>query len=168
MNEMNNNIQLFNLREVLSPESVKAKVLVKSWQEAADEVGQLLLSVGKIEQGYIERMKQIVDEIGPYMVVAPGVALLHARPEDGVREPCVGVVTLKKPVKFGHEENDPVDIVIAFGATNKESHIPALKQLAGQLSNVEVLTNIRSADSTDTLYKTFLNLNTITPSSNNS
>jgi PTS system ascorbate-specific IIA component len=101
-------------------------------------------------------MKQALAEIGPYVVVAPGIALLHARPEDGVLEPCISLITLDTPVDFGHSENDPVDIVIAFGATNKITHIPALKRIADQLSESEIVDKIRSAKTDKKLLEAFL------------
>jgi PTS system ascorbate-specific IIA component len=32
--------------------------------------------------------------------LAPGIALLHARPEDGVKQACLSLITLQYPVKF--------------------------------------------------------------------
>jgi len=146
----------FELEAMLPAENVRANVSVNSWQQAGDAVGQLLVDSGKIEQCYVDHMKQNVEEIGPYIVVAPGVALFHARPEDGVLEPCLALITLVEPVEFGHPENDPVDIVIAFGAQNKESHIPALMKLAEQLGNQKVIDRVRNAKTDAALHEAFL------------
>ncbi len=43
-----------------------------------------------------------------HIVIAPGIALPHARPEDGVIDSTVAVVRLAEPVNFGNEDNDPV------------------------------------------------------------
>ncbi len=146
----------FDLEAMLPPENVRANIAVNTWQESGDAVGQLLVDSEKVEQRYVEQMKQNVEEIGPYIVVAPGMALFHARPEDGVLEPCLALITLEKPVDFGHPENDPVDIVIAFGAENKESHIPALMKLAEQLGNSKVIGRVRNAKTDAELYDAFL------------
>src|SRR5690606_39952565 len=71
---------------------------------------------------------------GPYVVLAPGIALPHARPEDGVVGVGVSVAVLSFPVEFGHPENDPVDVVIAFGSPDSEQHIDLLAALAGVLA----------------------------------
>jgi PTS system ascorbate-specific IIA component len=78
-------------------------------------------------------MIDMVRRVGPYMVLAPGLALPHARPEDGVLAAGVSLITLAKPVEFGSQENDPVSLVIAFGNPDKTSHINLLSQLAGLL-----------------------------------
>ncbi len=155
MSDKNGSLNNFDLRELLTSDTVLARVSAKSWQEAANQAGQLLIDAGKVESRYVEKMKQSLEEIGPYVVVAPGIALLHARPDDGVIEPCVSLVTLKDPVEFGHSENDPVDVVFAFGAKDKQSHIPALRQLAGLLENLDVINNIRNAETNEALLEAF-------------
>ena len=40
----------------------------------------------------------------------------HARPEMGALATGFALVTLKKPVEFGHISNDPVDIVLCICA----------------------------------------------------
>ncbi len=77
--------------------------------------------------------------MGTYAVIAPGIVLLHARPEDGVLKPGLAMVTLSTPVNFGHTENDPVDLVFALAATDKTSHLQGLQELAQLLSDGEVL-----------------------------
>lgn len=133
------------LREMLTPETVRARCQAASWQEATEMVGSLLVSAGMVEQRYIAQMKQNVLLLGPYIVLMPGVALLHARPEDGVLRPCMSIVTLTTPVEFGHPTNDPVDVLVAFGATDKKAHIGALRILADRLGDPRIIGSMRTA-----------------------
>lgn len=133
------------LHTMLTEQTVRAMVRVASWEEAVDRAGQLLVEAGTVEPCYVEAMKRVLREMGPYAVIAPGVVLLHARPEDGVRQPCFGIITLSTPVAFGHKENDPVDVVIAFGAVDKHAHVTALQQLAQLLMDQAALKRIRAA-----------------------
>ncbi len=141
-------IQLTNL---LTSQTVRARLAVSDWEEATEAVGQLLVDAGSTEPGYIQAMKRVLEEMGPYAVIAPGIVLLHARPEDGVLSTCLGLITLSTPVEFGHSENDPVDIVLALGATDKKTHIGALQQLALLLGDENGLELIRSAQDSRTL-----------------
>ena len=84
---------------------------------------------------YIDRCIEMVEEHGPYIVIAPGIALVHARPEDGVLKLCLSVATLRNPVLFNHPENDPVDLLFAFGSPDRKQHIKLLSVLADALSN---------------------------------
>ncbi len=133
------------LREYLTPETVKVKVKVSDWKEAVKAAGELLLKTGSIEPRYIDAMIKFCEEYNAYIVVAPGIALAHARPENGVKKIGFSLITLEKPVYFGHPENDPVDIVIAFGAVDSSSHIKILAQLAKLLSKSESVEKIRNA-----------------------
>ncbi|MCJ7707088.1 MAG: PTS sugar transporter subunit IIA [Anaerolineales bacterium] len=133
------------LASLLTDETVRARVHVVSWQEAVERVGELLVGSGAVETRYIEAMKLVLNEMGPYAVIAPGIALLHARPEDGVRRPCLALMTLATPVPFGHSQNDPVDLVVALGAVDKQAHIVALQELARLLMDQPTLERIRSA-----------------------
>jgi mannitol/fructose-specific phosphotransferase system IIA component (Ntr-type) len=131
--------------------TVRARKTVRDWQEAVHLSGQLLVDNGSVEPAYVDAMERVLRELGPYAVIAPGIVLLHARPEDGVLEPCMGLVTLSTPVRFGHSQNDPVDIVIALGAVDKKGHIQALQRLAGLLGDPDGLTRLRSASTDDVL-----------------
>jgi PTS system ascorbate-specific IIA component len=149
MEQENQDIHLLKL---LNQGTLRAKVTVKDWEEATDAVGRLLVQAGLIRDTYIDAMKEVLKDMGPYAVIAPGIVLLHARPDDGVLAPCFGLITLAPPVEFGHSENDPVDIVLAMGATDKKSHLSALQQLASMLADDGALEMIRSAPDDRTLY----------------
>jgi mannitol/fructose-specific phosphotransferase system IIA component (Ntr-type) len=144
------------LRRLIGPETVRAKVTVDSWEEAVESVGALLVAAGKARAGYTEAMERVLKEMGPYAVIAPGIVLLHARPEDGVLQPCLGLITLSTAVPFGHSENDPVDLVFALGAVDKEAHIASLKVLAEMLGDQDVLLKIRSAMTDSDLASIFI------------
>jgi ascorbate PTS system EIIA or EIIAB component len=141
------------LSAMVTEKTIQAKVTVDSWETATDYVGDLLVKANKIKIEYISAMKRVLKELGPYAVLAPGIVLLHARPEDGVLEACLGLITLADPVPFGHSENDPVDLVFALGAVDKQTHISALQELAGMLGNPDKLKELRSAQTDQTLYQ---------------
>ena len=118
------------LSEVLKPELIRLQVLVKDWEDAIRVGGDLLVREGLCEPRYVEAMVQAVRDLGPYMVLAPGIALAHARPQDGMLQVGMSLVTLAKPVEFGSEANDPVELLIAFGGVDKEKHVGLLQELS--------------------------------------
>lgn len=133
------------MKDLLVGDTVRAKVPADTWQEAADQVGKLMVSAGLVEPRYIEAMKCVLREMGPYAVIAPGIALLHARPEDGVLAPCLALATLSSPVAFGNQQNDPVELVFAFGAVDSSAHVAALQELARLLMEPQVVDSLRGA-----------------------
>ncbi len=114
------------LSTYLTPEMVRLQIHAADWEAAVRTAGVLLVDAGYVSPNYIEAMINAVHEMGPYMVLAPGLALAHARPEDGVLKMGISLVTLAAPVNFGSEANDPVALVIAFGGTDHKSHLGLL------------------------------------------
>lgn len=140
-----------SLKEALNAQTVKAKVAATSWEQAVEVAGMVLVQANLVEPRYIDAMKKTLRELGPYSVIAPGIAMPHARPEDGVIQTGFSLVTLVKPVIFGNAENDPVDILLAFSASDKERHITALKEISVFLSNDGLVRKVRTANSNDQL-----------------
>lgn len=133
------------LRNMLTKETVVVEEDCNTWQDATLKGGNMLVKIGAIENRYVEAMKESVEKNGPYMVIAPGIVLLHARPEDGVNEACMSLQVLKQGVPFGHEERDPVTLVFAFGAVDAESHLKALQQLMELFNNEGLLVDLKNA-----------------------
>lgn len=113
--------------------TARTAVAVPDWEGAIRAACRPLVDAGAFEERYEDRCVSIVHEQGPYIVLAPGIALAHARPEDGVRRLGLGAATLARPVPFGHPENDPVDVVLAFGSPDREAHLGILAALARHL-----------------------------------
>ena len=140
------------LADILNPQSIALDAPAKDWQEAVRLAGEYMLLDDGIEESYIQAMIDAVVEIGPYMVVAPGIAIAHARPESGAKKICLSLVRLSEPVEFGSSANDPVDLVFGLAALDHESHIGALRDLATLLQDADSMHAIRSAQKPEEVY----------------
>jgi mannitol/fructose-specific phosphotransferase system IIA component (Ntr-type) len=129
-------------KSILSSLVIETGVEAKNWEESIRKAGELLLNIGGIESRYIDKMIENVIELGPYIVIAKGIALAHARPENGVNFACMSLITLKEPVNFGNEVNDPVKLIVVIATRNNEEHINSLKKLAEILSDETKFNNI--------------------------
>jgi mannitol/fructose-specific phosphotransferase system IIA component (Ntr-type) len=143
------------LSEYITRDLIRLQVKVENWEEAVREGGKLLLDAGICEDRYVDAMVDAVRNMGPYMVLAPGIALAHGRPEDGVLKVGMSIINLSTPVDFGNEENDPVYLVISFGGIDKESHIGMLQELAGFLVDEDNQTFLKTATTIDEVLKAF-------------
>ncbi len=54
-----------------------------------------------------------LEQFGPYFVIAPALRCRMAARKK-VKKTGFSLVTLKKPLEFNHEDNDPVDILITM------------------------------------------------------
>lgn len=114
---------------------ISLDVEARDWKQAIEQAGKLLVSGGVSTDAYTDRMIESVEQHGPYIVIAPGFALAHARPDESVNRTGMAFARLASPVEFGHESNDPVTLVLALAATDAGSHQNALARLAGVLTD---------------------------------
>jgi len=97
--------------------------------------GAALVAGGITTPAYTAQMVATVEQLGPYIVIAPGIALAHARPSAAVLRPGLSWVTLARPVPFGHKDNDPVTLVVGLAAPDDHAHVQALATLAALLED---------------------------------
>lgn len=139
----------------LNKDLIELDVDVKTAEEAIRIAGSLLEKQNKIKTSYIDAMVKGYHEIGPYIVLAPGIAIPHARPEYGVNETCISVIRLKNETVFGHPTNDPVKLVCAIGGVDNISHIGMLQALSSVLGNQEKYQKLLEETSKENFLKLF-------------
>ena len=95
--------------------------------------------------------------MGPYYVIAPQIAIPHARPEQGVIKKAMSILLLKEPIKFS-EDGFEVRLLIALAATDSQSHLESLVTLSNLLSDESTLASMLQASSNEELYEFFRHL----------
>ena len=103
---------------------------------------------GSIEPRYVDAIYHSHDTIGPYYVVGPGIAMPHARPEEGANKLSLALTLIPSGVNFDADENDPVKLLIVLAATDSTSHIEAISQLAKLFDNEKDIQAILTAKTT--------------------
>ena len=127
------------LQDLLSEDNVSFHYPAETWEDVIRHGGQLMVDAGFTELTYTEAMIDVVRDMGPYIVLAPGLAMPHARPEMGAKQVGTALVTLEKPIDFGSPENDPVSVAVFLCAPNKEEHIQLLTDIATLFEDEEFL-----------------------------
>ncbi|MES9543784.1 PTS sugar transporter subunit IIA [Actinomadura sp. NPDC000600] len=122
----------------------------RDWREAVRAAASGLVAAGAAGEGYPRACVRVVEENGPYIVLTKGLALVHARPEEGGLAVGVGVTRLASPVEFGHPDNDPVDLLLAFCTPGPDAHVGTLSALARALSG-GLAERLRAASGEDDL-----------------
>ncbi|MBS4206678.1 PTS sugar transporter subunit IIA [Bacillus sp. FJAT-50079] len=135
------------LLDEINVSDIQIKKEAQDWKEAIREASLPLLESNKITTSYIDAMINVVEEKGPYFVITKHIALAHARPEHGVLEKGLSFTTLNHPVPFGSQQFDPVKLIITLAATDSESHLDILSDLADVLSDEEITMKLFEAKS---------------------
>lgn len=135
------------LNDELTEDAIAVRAEASDWRDAVRQAGALLTAVGVTTDAYTDEMVQTVEKLGPYIVLAPGIALAHSRPSPAVNRAGIAWLQLAEPVEFGHQTNDPVWLVVALAALDHDGHLELMSALAAVLGDTDLLARLREADS---------------------
>ncbi len=121
---------------------------VTDWRAAVREAGRALANAEVAKPGYADEMIRMIEEHGPYVVIAPGLALAHARPGPEVLADGLAVVTLATPVAFGHPHNDPVHVVLGLAIKSPAGHLESIAAVANIFNDSSAVDELRAATTT--------------------
>lgn len=119
------------------------------WRAAVTRVGAALAASGATTPDYSDEMIRMIEQFGPYVVIAPGLALAHARPGPATLHDGLAVVTLATPVPFGSAYNDPVRVVLGLAVASPEQHLPLVAEVANVFNDSDAIARLAAATSAD-------------------
>ena len=138
------------LSDILKEEYIKLNVQCNNWEESIKSAGQILIDNEIVTNEYVENTINGIKELGPYVVIAKGIALPHATSSIGVKKAGMSLIRLKNAVEFG-SSNDPVNYVFMLATTDIEEHINALTNLSEYLEKGEFLKTIEKANNSQSI-----------------
>lgn len=109
-----------HVRDFVRPEDVRVGVDCDDWREAIRLAARPLLARGLVGQRYVDRMISAVEDYGPYMVLTPRTAYVHAGMADGARENCASVLVLSHDIPFGPHGEKRVRCIVVLGIHDAE------------------------------------------------
>lgn len=118
---------------------VRRGAQAETWRDAVKTAGDLLVTAGCARRSYPDKLIGVIEKYGPYMVIAPNLALVHAQPGPETLERGLAAVTFPDGVNFGHAHYDPVGLVIAITTTNAAEHLDVVAGIATALDGDEKL-----------------------------
>lgn len=130
--------------DYLNQNTIRLKVRAETKDEVIEKAAEPLIESGKIQPQYVKEMKDALRQFGPYMVMIPGVAVLHAKPGASVNEECMSLMTLEEAVVFGNKKNDPVSTALVIGSPSEEKHCEVLAEVSKLFLKEEFLELLKS------------------------
>jgi PTS system mannitol-specific IIA component len=126
-------------------ESIAIYSSAENWSQAIDLSMRNMLERKYITPDYIQAIKDSTREIGPYYLLAPGIAMPHARPECGALHTALSFTLLREGVSFD-ADSPPVRLIIGLAAKDSDSHIEAIQALSEMLCEDEVIDELLNAN----------------------
>lgn len=149
------------IEQYLNQNTIQLQETIDDWQSAITLAAQPLIKNHSISNEYLQTMINSVNELGPYIIITPLVALPHARPEQGVQKMGLSLLRLKQAVAFSNDSDHLVNLVIVLAANDNSSHIGILTELSdllGEEANVQAMIAANSSDEIITIINTQLQL----------
>lgn len=147
-----------NLKQsLIENNSIKLNQKVDTWQQAIKIGTDMLVESGAVEPRYYDSIINSINELGPYIILAPGLAMPHARPEDGVNKTAFALVTLSEPVVFQGEDT-PVDVLFTLAGSTSNQHMQGLMEITQVLDDADSeigvnLAKIKACSSKEDIYR---------------
>lgn len=117
------------------------------WRDAVRAACQPLLDDGTIEPEYSEAIIAKVEELGPYIVIAPDICIPHAQESVGVNDTAVCFMKTEKPVHFSEDGEHDARLFFVLASTDNAKHLENLSELADELSDEDFVAKILAAKS---------------------
>ncbi|EKB55775.1 BglG family transcription antiterminator [Falseniella ignava] len=147
------------LTDLLTTDKIVIVDQEMDWEQSIASAANPLLEKEFITQEYIQSMIDVVKEMGPYIVLAPQVALAHSRPENGVKELGISLLINKKPIDYNEasqeefDEDRLVQLVFVLAAIDNETHLTALIQLSQIMDDESTVAKLLEASNSEEALK---------------
>ncbi|MDN5724838.1 MAG: PTS sugar transporter subunit IIA [Propionibacteriales bacterium] len=120
----------------IAEERIVLRDSVQGWRDAIEIVGGILVDEGNASREYVDAMiASVAGPNGTYIDLGAGIALAHARPENGVESTGLSVLHLDEPVLLADDPAHPITVFIALAAVDSSGHLDVMKNLARVLTD---------------------------------
>ena len=135
------------LQDLIREETYQYSDLKMTWKEAIQLVAKPLINNGDIEKKYVTKMIERVEEFGPFIDLGKGVAIPHARPEEGVKQIGMSMLVLKHPTYLLNDSDHPIRLLVCIAAVDNNTHLKALSHLTKILRDENNIESILESNS---------------------
>lgn len=130
-----------------------------NWQEVLRVGCKPLEQDGIIDKYYFDRIVQLIDQYGPYMLISSDIFLAHAAPSESSKKPGLSMVLLAKPLEIRTcNQSAFIKCLFVLSPGMKREHEKALEQLVDIVRDkdkVHRLLNAKSAKEVRSLLLSF-------------
>lgn len=133
------------LTDWINDSNLKLLTHTDNWRKAVEIALQPMIDNGAVQPQYLNAIYDMHEQIGPYYVLGEGIAMPHARPEEGVNHTALSLLIISEGVNFGSEDNDPVYVIFALAAIDSHSHIEMIASLSQLFCRDGVVEQLRQA-----------------------
>ena len=127
----------------------------EDWEKALRGACQKLIAEGYIDDRYVQAIIGNVKKYGPYIIIAPGIAMPHsAEKSEGVFKTAVSFMKVEKPVYFDKNDSDKyAHLFFTLASENHDEHSKNMTDLTALLTNSDIINDLLKVTCDDDLLK---------------
>ncbi|MEG0238329.1 MAG: PTS sugar transporter subunit IIA [Clostridium sp.] len=122
-----------------------------NWEDAVRAACAPLEEQNAIEKEYPDLIIESIKKYGPYIVIAPKIAIPHAQEGHGVNETSMCFMKTNTPVKFSDDEAEDAQLFFVLASTDNDIHLQNLANMVELISDEEVVEKLLKAQNIDDL-----------------
>lgn len=139
------------LKQLIEQNRVTFAQHFATWEEAVVAAAQPLVDQQAIELEYVTAIIESIKKFGPYIVIAPNIALPHAQGGLGVNEAALSFMKVDEPVHFSDSPEHDARLFFVLASVNNEDHLELLAGLVEEISDDNLVEQLLTAASIDDL-----------------
>lgn len=140
------------IKDMLILENIRLVYESLTWEEAIITAITPLVLTGYVEERYGKAIIESTKKYGAYYILTKDIALLHSRPEEGVKRRQIGITLVKEGVIFPGK-SEPIKLLIVLAAVDNEGHIDAMKDIADLVIDESKIGELLNAESPQIIYE---------------
>ena len=152
-------MDLAMIREMYEEGNFSIEESFDNWEEAVSASVRPFIKNGIVMPEYAERVVDMVHEYGPYICIAPHIAIPHAMAPELVlsEEAHICFMKVNTPVVFGEGETEHSELFFALAAPSGQAHLEGLQYLV-ELLEQDGVTEALLAAKTDEDFRQLLSI----------
>ncbi len=120
------------------------------WEDAVRAAAEPLVKAGAVGPAYGESIVENVKKFGPYIVIAPDIAIPHAADPENVYRTAVCFMKTKAPVVFEPQDREKdVRLFFTLASRDEEKHLENIQALMELFEDEEKMARLAQAESAE-------------------
>jgi len=116
----------------------------ENWEDALRASVKPLIDSNAVKAAYAESIINSVKKFGPYIVIAPNIAIPHAEDYENVNDTQICFMKSNKAVSFSDDPEQDAQLFFVLASNDEEKHLKNLKNLMKLLCDEELVERLAS------------------------
>lgn len=115
----------------------------ESWEDAFRAAVVPLTQRNYVTMAYADSIIKAVKEMGPYVIIVPGICLPHAEDKENVLQSGVCLMKTAKPVVFSDNPDEYASVFFVIACKDSETHQENMVRLSELLADEELMATLQ-------------------------